>query len=167
MRTLSKAVAANPDAKAGLQRAVAEYVLRDLKGNAQGMTSAESYLRGEQFQNLMARSAPALREVLSPEQMQSLQNVADSLSRSNLSVGGTKLAGGSDRAQNFGAQHPTLLSRLGQGLTETLIGGGSGAGTGRSWPARSAAWSAAASGPRLAVRSGRRGRPASTTSSTW
>src|SRR6185312_14860355 len=36
MRSLSRATASDPAAKAGLQRAVAEHILRDLKGNATG-----------------------------------------------------------------------------------------------------------------------------------
>jgi hypothetical protein len=99
MRTLAQRVSGDPEAKAGLQRAVAEHILRDLKGNKSGVTGSETFLKGDQLQTFLRTREPALREILTPGQLQSLHNVAESLERSDLSVSGSKMAGGSDSLQ--------------------------------------------------------------------
>jgi hypothetical protein len=112
MRTLAARVANDPDAKVGLQRAVAEHILRDLKGNAAGAGGEEAFLKGDQLQTFLRTREPALREVLTPAQMTSLRSVAESLERSNLSVSGSRLAGGSDTVQNAAAGATTLLGNF-------------------------------------------------------
>jgi hypothetical protein len=116
MRTLAEKVANDPEAKAGLQRAVAEHILRDLKGNTAGAGGVENFLKGDQLQTFLRTREPALREVLTPAQMTSLRSVAESLERSNLSVSGSKLAGGSDSLQiaaaGAGAAPSTFLGNF-------------------------------------------------------
>jgi hypothetical protein len=112
MRTLADRVANDPDAKAGLQRTVAEHILRDLKGNTAGAGGEEAFLKGDQLQTFLRTREPALREVLTPAQMTSLRSVAESLERSNLSVSGSRLAGGSDTVQNAAAGATTLLGNF-------------------------------------------------------
>jgi hypothetical protein len=130
MKILAQAVKGT-DAEAGLQRAVAEHILRDLKGNATGASGTETYLKGDQLQTFLRTREPALRQVLTPEQMTSLRNVAASLEQSNLSVSGSKLAGGSDTVQNAAAAAnaapTTLMGFFGNELTKTLTSGAGGA----------------------------------------
>ena len=130
MRTLVRVVGSDPAAKAGLQRSVAEYVLRDLKGNAAGPTGAESYLKGDQLQTFLRAREPVLREVLSPEQMTSLRNVAESLEQSRLD---TRVGAGSDTVQNAnapGGKAERLLSRIGHEIVSYGVGGSAGASIG-------------------------------------
>lgn len=144
MRELAARVANDPEAKAGLQRAVAEHILRDLKGNNAGV-GGENFLKGDQLQTFLRTREPALREVLTPGQMASLRNVAESLERSNLSVSGSKMAGGSDSLQiasaGASASPSTFLGQFmrktgsaittgGGTLLGSLLGGPVGAGVG-------------------------------------
>ena len=99
MRRLAQAVAGNPDAQAGLQRAVADYILGALKGDAVAAGGEESLLHGAQLQKFLRLREPALREIMTSEQMASMRNVAMWLERSNLSVAGSKMGGGSDTVQ--------------------------------------------------------------------
>lgn len=144
MRTLAGRVAGDPEAKVGLQRTVAEHILRDLKGNKSGVAGDEKFLKGDQLQTFLRTREPALREVLTPAQLASLRNVAESLERSDLSVSGSKIAGGSDSLQIASAGNAAASTFLGQFMRKTgsaittgggtllgsLLGGPVGAGIG-------------------------------------
>lgn len=130
MRTLAARVSNDPEAKAGLQRAVAEHILRDLKGNKSGVVGDEKFLKGDQLQTFLRTREPALREVLTPAQMQSLRNVADSLERSDLSVSGSKMAGGSDSLQIASAgSHGAPSTFLGNFMHQATTHAGSAIGS--------------------------------------
>jgi len=103
MRNLARLTANNPDARAGLQRAITDFIMRDLKGDQATVTGGETRLNAAQLQAFVRKSGPALREVFDAKQVNTLQAVADDLQRSSLSVSGTKAAGGSDTVQNAGA----------------------------------------------------------------
>ena len=100
MRLLAKATADNPDARAGLQRAVMDHILGKVQGVQAGVGSSEGQLHAGEFQTFVRQAAPALREVMSPQQMEAMNAVAADLQRSNLSVSGTRVPGGSDTVQN-------------------------------------------------------------------
>ena len=123
MQNLARLTADNPDARAGLQRAVADFILRDLKGDQATVTGAETQLKAAQLQSFVRKAGPALREVFDAKQVQTLQAVADDLQRGSLSVSGTKAAGGSDTAQNKGA---LTFGRalVGEGKQMALTGAG-------------------------------------------
>ena len=57
---------------------VAEYILRDLKGNAGSATSLETALNGNGLQTSLCNSGPVLRHIMAPEDMTALLGVADS-----------------------------------------------------------------------------------------
>ncbi len=97
MAELVRMTQADPAAAAGLQRAVADYIERNFIGNADA-------LKSDAFQTFVNRSGPALQQVFSPEQMATMKAIAADLKRSNLSVSGSKLPGGSDTAQNLALQ---------------------------------------------------------------
>ncbi len=88
MEHLARLTANDADARAGLQRAVADHILRDLKGNSEGPTSTEGALKGDQLRTFLRNTGPALEKVMSPEQMRSLRSVADSLAQSSVKGGG-------------------------------------------------------------------------------
>ena len=100
MRLLARATASNPDAQAGLQRAVVDHVLGQVQGVQAGVGSTEGQLHAAAFQKFVQQAGPALREVMTPEQMEAMTSVAADLQRSNLSVSGTRVLGGSDTVQN-------------------------------------------------------------------
>ncbi len=100
MRLLARATENNPDARAGLQRAVMDHILGKVQGVQAGVGSSEGQLHAGEFQMFIRQAGPALREVMSPQQMEAMTAVAADLQRSNLSVSGTRVPGGSDTVQN-------------------------------------------------------------------
>ena len=99
MRSLAAMTAKDPAAQAGIQRAVVDHIQSRLTGNnLAGQTGTEK-LKSDQFQTLMRRTLPALREVMSKGQIDGLSAVAEDLQRANLSVDGVRAGGGSDTTQ--------------------------------------------------------------------
>jgi hypothetical protein len=154
MRLLVSQVQGNPDALAGLQRSISEFVMRDLAGDAKLGGGEERLLHGAQLQKFIRQREDVLREVLTPEQLRAMKGVAASLERSNLSVAGSRIGGGSDTAQkavasNFlghlvdkiGTNLPGAFTSLG-GVIGSTVGGGAGAlvggavGAGGGWAAQ-------------------------------
>lgn len=112
---LSRMVAADPDAKAGLQRAVADYISQRFIGNTEA-------LKSDQFQTFLKRNSLALRHVFSSDQMASMNAIAADLQRSNRSIAGSKLPGQSNTAQDLAG-----ISGKMSVLRQYLSGGNHGA----------------------------------------
>lgn len=77
MRELARMVAADPDAKAGLQRAVADYMAQRV---IRSPKRRRRHRQPKAFGDFVWHNA-ALREVFSPEQMQEFNNIAADLQR--------------------------------------------------------------------------------------
>jgi hypothetical protein len=105
MAELARHTANAPAARAGLQRAVIDYMLSELRSNAQA--GAERAMKADVFQTFARRATPALREIFSPDQVDAIRKVAADLQRSQRSSIGSKLPGGSNTAQDLaaGAKH--------------------------------------------------------------
>ncbi len=120
---LAQLTANDPAAWAGLRRAVADYILRDLKGNAGSATGLETALDGNRLQTFLRNSKPALRHIMDPGDVTALQSVANSLASSGLS----KQRGVGLSA----APAPTsILQRFTHELAGMTLGGATGAGIG-------------------------------------
>ncbi len=115
----------DPDARAGLRRAVAEYILRDLKGNEASATGTETVLNGNGLQTFLRNSGPALRHIMAPADMTALQGVADSLA----SVGLSRRRGGAGAAPDAG-QPTSFLQHAAHQMFGVVVGGGPGAAIG-------------------------------------
>ena len=131
MRLLARATASNPDARAGLQRAIVDHLLSRVQGTQMGVGSSEAGLHAAGFQKFVRDAGPALREVMTPPQMQTLNAVADDLARANLSVSGTRVLGGSDTIQNANSAasaggNRTLLRSLVDEGKKSVLGGTGG-----------------------------------------
>jgi hypothetical protein len=133
---LSRIVSADPDAKAGLKRAVADYVTQRIIGNTEAGTSGIRMMKSDAFQSFLQRNEPALKAVFSPDEMQSIANIAADLQRSNRSLLSSKIPGQSNTAQDLhatggiGGKLSVLSQYLGHGiagLAGYLIGGVHGA----------------------------------------
>jgi hypothetical protein len=122
-RTLAQAVAGNPDAVAGLQRTVAAAIEREIVGNSRGATSEEGGIRAEKFQNLIKHGGPALREILTPEQMRGVMTAHDSLVRDYRSG---QVGFGSATGQIQSGTAPGVVKQV----AKTVLGMASGAGVG-------------------------------------
>lgn len=120
---LAQLTANDPAARAGLRRAVADYILRDLKGNAGSATGLETALDGNRLQTFLRNSKPALRHIMDPGDVTALQSVADSLASSSLSK--QRGAGLSSAPAST-----SLLQRFTHEIAGTVLGGATGAGIG-------------------------------------
>jgi hypothetical protein len=80
MRELSRMVASDPDAKAGLQRAVADYIAQRFVRNPD--EAGVGTIQGKPFGEFLKRNL-ALREVFTPDQMKALSSLATDLQRSS------------------------------------------------------------------------------------
>jgi len=127
MSELSRLVSADPDAKAGLQRAVADFISQRFIGNTEVGTSGTNALKSDAFQTFVKRNAGALSQVFSPDQMASMNAIAADLARSNRSIVGSKIPGQSNTAQDIAAMSKASLLRryMGQGAVTAAgaIGG--------------------------------------------
>ena len=136
MRSLAAMTAKDPAAQAGIQRAVVDHIQSRLTGNnLAGQTGTEK-LKSDQFQTFMRRALPALREVMSKNQIDGLTAVAEDLQRANLSVDGVRAGGGSDTTQKAallaqGGGMRSLLSLIrSHGMTAALTFAGAHLGSG-------------------------------------
>lgn len=127
-RELARMVGGSADAKAGLQRAVADHIRRDFIGNTEAGTSGIGTMKSDAFQTFLRRNGPALAQIFAPEQIKGMQLVATDLQRSNRSVAGSKIPGQSNTAQDTALQsgQPSLIRRhigdVGVGAAGVMIG---------------------------------------------
>ena len=76
MRVLAAATASNPDVRAGPQRAVVDHMLGQQQGTQMGVGLSEAALHAAQFQKFVRQSGPAMREVMTPQQIEAMEAVA-------------------------------------------------------------------------------------------
>jgi hypothetical protein len=119
MQDLARLTANDPAARAGLQRAVVEYMLRDLRGNVAAGDTGTTLLRSDVFQTFVRKTPQALAQIFSPDQVKAMQDVAADLQRANLSLTATKLPGGSNTPQDLaaaakhgGGAHQSVLTQV-------------------------------------------------------
>ncbi len=137
MRQLAQATSNDQAARAGLQRAVVEHILTNMRGDKQAGQTGTTQLYGTQLQKFVRQKGAALGEVMTPGQMQVLRDVSADIQRSDQSIGGNVLGGGSQTTQNAAAMNGasvggTLLDHVRQHGIETLLGSGTGAAIGGS-----------------------------------
>ena len=99
MADLAKLTENDPAARAGIQRAVVDHIFSRLQGNNLAGSSGIEKLKSDQFQTFVNRAAPALHDVMTPEQVDTLRRVALTLQRDNTSIDATRVSGGSDTTQ--------------------------------------------------------------------
>ena len=121
MRDLVGRIGDNPDAKAGLQRAIIESIERKAVGNELAGQTETTFIKSDTFQNLIRKNDAALSEAFSPEQMDTLRAIAADLQRANLSKTGGKLPGGSNTAQDILAAGKSAKA-AGEGHHGNLLG---------------------------------------------
>jgi hypothetical protein len=100
MQELATAANGNPAAKAGLRRAIIEHIRSQFLSNAEAGTTGASTLKSDAFQTFMRTKTDVLAQVFQPEEIGALRAVASDLQRANRTINATKLAGGSNTAQD-------------------------------------------------------------------
>ncbi len=137
MRQLAQLTASNPSARAGLQRAVVDHIMSNMQGDKAAGQTGTTQLYGAQLQKFVRQKDAALSEIMTPQQMQVMRDVAADIQRSDQSLSGNVLPTGSPTAQNAAAMNRTsvggtLLDHIRQHGIETLLGSGTGAAIGGS-----------------------------------
>ncbi|HVM81247.1 MAG TPA: hypothetical protein VMU06_19660 [Stellaceae bacterium] len=94
-------MADNPDAFAGLQRAVADYIAEKFTGTRLVGNSEVPNIRSASFQNFVKAERPSLRVVFGEDGVKRIEAIVADLQRADRSISGTKLAGGSNTAQDM------------------------------------------------------------------
>jgi len=100
MQELVTGANGNPAAKAGLRRAIVEHIRSQFLSNAEAGTTGASTLKSDAFQTFMRTKTDVLAQVFEPEEIGALRAVASDLQRANRTINATKLAGGSNTAQD-------------------------------------------------------------------
>jgi hypothetical protein len=125
-REISRLVKDDPDAKAGLQRAVADHVSRRFIGNTEAGTTGVGTLKSDAFQTFMKTNRAALGQIFTPQQIRSMDMVAADLQRSNRSIASTKIPGQSNTVQDLSILGNIALSAGGGGAMYFVGGGTAG-----------------------------------------
>lgn len=118
MLKLNLATRGDPEARAGLRRAVVDHLLGKFVGNAEAGTSGQSLIKGEAFQTFVKEKAGALRAAgFSDDEIKTIQNIAADIRRSNRSISALRIPGGSNTAQDIYAAAKSdaassILSRM-------------------------------------------------------
>jgi len=99
---MARRVAADPDAKAGWQRSVADWIEREFVSNTEAADTGIGKLKSDSFQNFINRNKSGLLRVFGEDRLQGLEAVVEDLRRANRSAGGTRQAGlGSNTASDI------------------------------------------------------------------
>lgn len=118
MLKLNIATRNNPEAKAGLRRAVVDHIMDRFVSNTEAGTSGQGLIKGDAFQTFTKKSAGALRSAgFSDDEIRTLQAVAEDIRRANRSVTAVRIPGGSNTAQDAyaaarSAAATSILSRV-------------------------------------------------------
>ncbi|GGF82210.1 hypothetical protein GCM10007301_47880 [Azorhizobium oxalatiphilum] len=139
MAQLANQVRANPEAKEGLRKAVVDYINGRFVSNTEAGTSQQGLLKADQFQTFVRQNRPALRHVMSQEEINLLSAIAADLQRANRSITAVELPGQSNTAQDLAGmakQSQQPMSWLGQFvLHASTMAPGAAAGTALFGPA--------------------------------
>ena len=109
---------------AGLRQAVTDHIKDMLIGNAEAGTSGINQIKADQFQTFMRTSRPALNVLFEPEEVASMEAIAQDIQRAKRSENATKLAGSPGTAQDL------MAATLGKGAAKAGHGVGHATVTG-------------------------------------
>ncbi len=122
---LAKEVANDPAAKAGMKRAVVDFMLRQARSTAESGTSGEAQINAATLQKFFLNNKRSLGALFSPEEMASMERVTMDLQRANRSNVAVKIPGPGTAQDMPGS----LKSVLGHLMRNFGAVGGGGAGS--------------------------------------
>ncbi|MFG1381262.1 hypothetical protein [Xanthobacter versatilis] len=132
MARLARETAGSPEAREGLRKAVADYIAGRFVGNTEAATSGNGTLKSDAFQTFVRQAEPALRQVLSEDEVRTLHAIAEDLQRANRSLTAVRIPGQSNTVQDAlaVAKAGGMQSWLSRILTPgALAAGGAGIGS--------------------------------------
>lgn len=118
MMKLNIATRGDPEARAGLRRAVVDHMMGKFVGNIEAGTSGRGLIKADQFQTFVKNNTGALRSAgFTQDEISTIQAVAADIQRANRSISALRIPGGSNTAQDVfaaakGAAASSMLSRL-------------------------------------------------------
>lgn len=124
-RRLAQIVRQDPDAMLGLRQAVVDHMLSRVLSNAEAATTGVNALKGDTFQTFFNRARPALAQVFTPAEVDSMGAVARDVQRTRRSIAATKLPGGSNTPQDLAGG---MGLKLGHGALRTVLNAFAAAG---------------------------------------
>jgi hypothetical protein len=101
MRRVVAEIHGNKDARQGLRKAVAEFMLGKMVGNTEAATTGIGTLKSDGFQNFIRQNRAALRLVFSNAEISTMEAVAADLQRANRSIAAVRIPGQSNTAQDL------------------------------------------------------------------
>ena len=123
MAHLARLTENDPEGRAAVQATVRDHILKVLQGDSKGGSSTEGYLFGGGLQKFLRQKNEALSQIMSPEQMQALGKVADSLAETRLSKDGALTGSGSPTAQRQSGAGRAFVGKLAEQLGGLASGG--------------------------------------------
>jgi hypothetical protein len=114
MKGLADAVRSDPDAAAGLRQAIADHIAKRFISNTEVGTSGISGIKADAFQSFVKQNEPALRQVFTPPEMDTIKAIADDIRQAKRSQTAVRLVGQSNTAQDIAAvgKQSSLLGKL-------------------------------------------------------
>ena len=125
-RHLAQSVANDPDAKLGLQKALADVVTKAATSTREAGTSGINQINAASFKKFLAKNGPALRQVFGDEQMADYEKVANALTVMGRTVnvpGSSYTTQGINAARHYGIEKPTVAQSLFRYIGEVGLGG--------------------------------------------
>lgn len=126
MKALAKATANDPVARQGLRRAITDHIASKFIGNTEAATSGESLIKADAYQSFIRQNRAALHLVFSPEEVRTMEAVAEDIQRAKRSQNAVRLPGGSNTAQDS----QSLIQRVSDAAGKSwlhVLGGALGA----------------------------------------
>lgn len=137
MRQLAQEAAGNPEAVAGLRKAVADHIANRFVSNVEVGASGQAGIRVDAFQQFIRQNEAALREVFSAEEVATLQAIAADIQRAQRSLTAVRIPGQSNTAQDVlgtvsrdrnASMFTRLLAAAGPGIAAGTVAGSLGTG---------------------------------------
>ena len=116
VRRLMALTAGSTSARMGLRRAAIESIIRDVKSVQ--LAGDQPLIKSGEYQKILQRADPALRELFPPAQVEALHAIARDLQNASLSISGNRLPGRSNTAQDLTSlaknaiKTPSVLAQL-------------------------------------------------------
>lgn len=126
MKALAKATSGNPEARQGLRRAITDHIAAKFVSNTEAGTSEEGLIKADAYQTFIRNNRAALHLVFSPEEVRTMEAVAEDIQRAKRSQNAVKLPGQSNTPQDTNA----VLQRIANGAGKSwlhILGGALGA----------------------------------------
>jgi hypothetical protein len=126
MARVRQAVGSDQEALEGLKKSTVDYMMKRFVGNTEVAASGQAGISSDQFQTFLRNNKDALRMAgFTADDLTRMQAIAADLQRSNRSIAGVRIPGGSNTTQDMLAAGEKGMSNLGRLLS--VIGAGAGA----------------------------------------